>query len=334
MPSKMEFQNKSAGLIPRHGTDWLKGLAILMIIVSHYFDFWSQAVSLEGNAKLFCLGMMKLGDYGAALFLMLSGYGLVKSLKGGRVTFRFMGRRLQNVYFPYLIIMGLIDLYNGAFTDLASVGRFLTASSHWFLTVLFILYIAFMILWAVPLPKWLRVITITLFTFAFSSCLYLDGRQDFWFCSNFAFPLGVLIAEYEKETKWICQKAGSVLLPISALMMIPVIISGLGLNGAPISAIKSVQDLLQFTGAQLNFCLLIIFFTSKWPLFDPVIRFVGKISYYLYLTHTFIFVKVVNALECNIGVRFIIAALVTLAVTIICRLVFDFINRKMCLICK
>lgn len=322
MNSKAKSKKKN-GLLPRQATGWFKGLAILMIIASHYAEWWSWFTPSEGNTELFRQGLTKLGDYGAVLFLLFSGYGLVKSLKGGRVTLKFVWKRIRTVYLPYLILMGLVQLYAGGFADLTDLGHFLAASAHWYLSVLFILYLTFMLLWAIPMPKWLRVIIFAVFTFAFSRYLYLDGRMEFWFCSNFAFPLGVVIAEYEKEIKWIADKAGWFLIPVFSLLMIPVIRSGLGLNGIPLPAEKTVNDLWRLTGAQFNWCLFAIFFSSKWPFFDPVIGFVGKISYYLYLIHTFIFMQLVNALECSFTERFLISAAATLAAGAVCWVLFD-----------
>lgn len=313
----------NSSLISRQATNWFRGLAILFIVISHYADCLLWFTLPEGNAELFRLALAKLGDYGVVLFFLFSGYGLVKSLKGGRVTRKFLWKRIRTVYFPYLIIVGIMELLSGSLSSRTDIANFLTCQAYWYLVILFTFYIVFMILWAVPMPKWLRVMIITSFTFILSWKLYSEGKGAFWFCSNFAFPLGILIAEWDRLIKRISDKIGHILIPLFAIIMIFIIRSGLGLNGQPGPAEFTAEGMLKLSGAQFIWCLLIVFVSGKLTCFDPILSFLGKNSLYLYLTHGFIFRSCAALLEGNIYAIFASAASATLAVSAVCWIIFD-----------
>ncbi len=289
-----------------------------MIVISHYAEWWAWFTPSDGNAELFRLGMTKLGDYGAALFFLFSGYGLVKSLKGRPVSLPFVWKRIRTVYLPYLAVMGIIEALSGGFSDWKDFGYFVSGYDHWYMFVLFLFYLAFLLIWTFSLPSFLRVLLFSIFTYLLSWKLYTMGMAEFWYCSNFAFPLGLLIGEYEKTGRLIADKIGWILIPVLTVFMILIIRSGLGLNGQPLAEEFTAREIWMLIGAQFCWCLLAVFCSAKWPYYGPILKFIGKNSLYIYLTHTFVFMRCVNSMECGFGGRFAAAAVLTLAVSAVC----------------
>ena len=110
-------ESKGAGLFNREATAWFKGLAIIMVILSHFAEWWSWFYAEEGTKELIRYGISRFGPYGVAMFFLFSGYGLAKSAGKKRIGIRFILKRIVNVYIPYLIMVVLITLLSGGFED-------------------------------------------------------------------------------------------------------------------------------------------------------------------------------------------------------------------------
>ncbi|MDE7131435.1 MAG: hypothetical protein K2O65_06515, partial [Lachnospiraceae bacterium] len=61
-------------LMNKRETDWFRGIAAFMVVVSHYGNWINILVSLEGNEETFRLALTKLGVYGVDIFFLFSGY--------------------------------------------------------------------------------------------------------------------------------------------------------------------------------------------------------------------------------------------------------------------
>jgi len=57
-------------LMPKKETDWFRGIAVIMVVVSHYAEWWSWFAPMEGNAEIFRLALTKLGVYGVDIFFL------------------------------------------------------------------------------------------------------------------------------------------------------------------------------------------------------------------------------------------------------------------------
>ena len=153
--------------------------------------------------------------------------------------------------------------------------------------------------------------SLTLFTAAFSAILCKMGRQDFWYVSNLAFPLGGACGLYEKRLsvwlkgKWIRVAAAVTLL---CIILVP-------------AAMRERALLLQTGGrgrlqlaANALFSLWIVLF--PWParlscpvgrLAGGLLRFFGKNSLYLYLLHPFLYYQIAGRVSLGAAGSFIAA---------------------------
>ena len=313
-------------LLRIQATDWFRGIAALMVVASHYAEWWAWFIPTEGNAELFRLALTKLGGYGVSLFFLFSGYGLVKSLKG-RMNLSFALRRLEKVYLPYLLVVGTLELVSGGLSSPEKLWAYLSGYDYWYMMVLFLLYLGFILLWLLPCPKSLRILFLGLYVFLLLLYFHGKGMQPFWYTSNFAFVLGVMAAEYEPALKGWIKAAGPFLIAFMAMAMVPVIRSGLGLNGQPPLPPEDIRLVWQSVGAELLWTLLILCLAVVW---NPHGRFMplwGKNSLYIYLIHTFVFMRCVNSLTCEIAVRFALSALLTVLLALLCGLAMKGILR-------
>ena len=313
-----------SGLYKRQASGWFKGLAIIMVILSHFAEWWSWFYVEEGVSEMIRYGISRFGPYGVGIFFLFSGYGLSKSAGDKRITWKFILKRLLNVYIPYLVIVVLIELLSGGFESKEEVLNLFYGQNFWYMTVLFSFYLAFMAIWLVFANRHIRAVLMAVFTWWYSNYLYTAGEQDFWFISNIAFAIGVLLALYEPAVKKVMDKAGIVLTILFGLGSAYVAYSALYVEHVWAEPIEEIRSRII---AVTIFVLFSACLAAVWKWYDVVLQFVGKYSIYLYLWHTFLFMWAVNYFTYEMWINFVIATGVILAVSLAMGIVMELLLK-------
>lgn len=315
---------KSNSLYKKECSAWFKGLAIIMVILSHYAEWWSWFYAEEGTRELIRGGISRFGPYGVAIFLLFSGYGLGKSAGDKRIGWRFILKRVLSVYIPYLVIVILIDLLSGGFETLEDVLDIFYGQDFWYMTVLFSFYLAFMAIWFVFSNRHIRAVLMILFTYWYSNHLYKAGEHDFWYISNIAFAIGVLLALYEPIVKKLVDKAGIILAILFGIGSIAVVCTALFAEHVWAEPIDEIRSRVI---AVTIFTMFVVFFAAVWKWYDPVLPVLGKYSLYFYLSHTFLFMWAINYFEYEMAINFIIATAVIIFVSVIWGALMDMLLK-------
>lgn len=324
----MKDEEKKINLYSRRASTWFKGLGIIMIVLSHFAEWWSWFFTEEGTRELIRDGVSRFGPYGVAIFFLFSGYGLTKSAGDKRIDIRFVLKRILNVYIPYLVIVIAITLLSGGF-DFESAGdfrKFLYGDDFWYMTVLFSFYLAFMAIWFLFTDIHVRAVLMSVFTYWYSRHLYTTGEQDFWYISNIAFIIGVLFSLYEPYVKKVIDKLGIILT----------VLFGIG-SGMVVHAALYTEKVWETPyeeawsriSAVIIFTLFIACLAAVWKWYDPVIPVLGSYSLYFYLTHTFLFMWAVNNIEEDMKVRILIAAGLIAMVSIVMGIIMDILLKPL-----
>lgn len=317
---------KEKNLFSREASAWFRGLGIFMVILSHYAQWWSWFQVEEGVRELLRFAFSKMGPYGVAVFFLFSGYGLVKSAGEERIDFLFVVKRLINVYIPYLIIVFFIEIFSGGFESMQDFLRILHGQDFWYMTVIFLFYAGFIIIWFIAQNSYLRILLLCVFIYGCNEMLQEAGRQDFWYLSNWSFPIGVGIALYEQKLKSVGKKVGIIFTVIMGMATAAVIYSGLFVT---YTWTLPEEEIRYRTLAVVIFTLFIAGLATLLKKYDPLLRFIGKYSLYFYLTHTFIFMAVVNSLEISPGLRFGAATLSIIVVSLLLGIAIDFLCKML-----
>ena len=114
----------------------LRGAAILMVMASHYGEWYAASIGIPVLSQF----LMGLGRYGVDIFFLMSGYAMAKNAtaknavaknateeKPGRA---FWAKRLRGTYVPYLILAGIIEICAGGAVTPARVGRYPVSYTH------------------------------------------------------------------------------------------------------------------------------------------------------------------------------------------------------------
>ena len=304
---------KGTHLFNKNISTWFKGIAIIMIILSHYAEWWTWFYTEEGTSELIRNGISRFGPYGVAIFLLFSGYGLTKSAGNSRIGIKFILKRIVSVYIPYFILVLLIDLLSGGLEDMEDIIDLLYGNDFWYMTVLFSFYLAFMAIWLIFTNCHIRAVLMVIFTYWYSNYLYKAGEQDFWYISNIAFAIGVLLALYEPVIIKVVNKISFVATLIFAAGSVAVVRSALFVEHVWEQPVDEIRSRIF---AVTIFTVFIVFLASRWNMYDNVLISFGKYSLYLYLSHTFLFMWTINHFKYEMSINFVIAAVVIIVVSI------------------
>lgn len=306
------MESESKVLFDRQAGYWFRGIAIVMVIASHYAEWWSWFFAVEGKADDFRLTLSKLGVYGVNIFFLFSGYGLTKAAEHKEIDGSFISRRIQSVYIPYLVIVGIIQIVSGGFGSFSGFVRFLYGNDYWFMVVIFLFYIGFILIWQALKNPHLRLLLFLLYTIAMIQVLYDKNMQSFWYVSNMAFALGIVLGTYETGCRRIPLLARILLIPLLLAFTIyyELYMDKSGMTPEQILHLQMVNTVLWTTQIA---CI-----ASLIPWHERIFSALGKRSLHLYLVHTFIFMKCVNALNCSIPLRYVIAAAATVIAAVLC----------------
>ncbi|MCM1047495.1 MAG: acyltransferase [Clostridiales bacterium] len=310
-------------LMNKRETDWFRGIAALMVVLSHYGHWWNILAATEGNIETFRFALTKLGVYGVDIFFLFSGYAMIKSLGDNKMSWTFVWKRIKNVYLPYFLIIGFIELISDGLNSLQDLWFLICGYKYWYMMVLFLFYIGFIVIYALIRIKWIRVLLFCLFTYVMSYILYKNNMSPFWYVSNIAFAIGLIAGEYEETFKKIIDKIWIYMLIILSIGMIFITKWGLegGVNWG--GNTEDYQIWVQI-GATVVWTLLILILASKCRIKEPVFAFLGKSSLYLYLTHVFVAMRCINFSRIeSISVRFIISPICIIAVALLCNLLIS-----------
>lgn len=188
-------REKNDNLLNISFTNEVRGFAILMIIIHHLCRH------ILNNSYQYPL-FYDLGYIGVALFLFLSGYGLMESykLKGLK---NYFSKKVTRIYIPFVfinIICLLLGLLNGTSKGILSnikysTGLLLIIDEYWFIPYLFFWYIIFYVIIKLNIKeKYKALIFIIIGMMILVGSAFGNGRYN-----AFSFPLGVIASFYIKD---------------------------------------------------------------------------------------------------------------------------------------
>ena len=316
------MESESKTLFDRQTGYWFRGLAIIMVIASHYAEWWTWFFAAEGQAEDFRLALSKLGVYGVNIFFLFSGYGLTKAAEHKEIDGSFILRRIQAVYLPYLVIVGIIQLLSGGFGSFSGFVRFLYGNDYWFMVVIFLFYIGFILIWQVLKNPHLRILLFLLYTLAVIQVLYDKNMQSFWYVSNLAFVLGIILGTYENGCRRVPLLARIILIPLLLAFTIyyELYMDKTGMTPEQILNMQMINTVLWTTQIA---CI-----ASLIPWHERILIELGKRSLHLYLVHTFVFMQCVNALSCGISLRYVISVVATVIAAVLFELLITGVMKK------
>lgn len=265
----------------------LRGIAVLMVIASHYVVWYADIVTCEPVRY----AVSRFGVYGVNIFFLVSGYGLAKSAAKRPPGLRYWKSRLQNTYVPYLLIAAAIEIWVKSEWTPKLCFRVLTGYEFWFIRNILIFYLAFFVIFKLTGKNWLRIVLLAAAVLGYSWRLMDIGRASFWFVSNLSFVIGTALALYEKKLLKAADSGYPVWLLALAALMVWVVKSGMDIRFTPVENCDKMVPGMAAGTIWTLFCIQIVRLLPKRLGF---LKHPGRLSLELYLLHTFLYNLVVN----------------------------------------
>ena len=265
----------------------LRGIAIFLVLISHY-AVWIGEIF---HSDLLEYGLGRFGVYGVDLFFAVSGYGLVKSVGKKRINGTFLWKRFKNVYLPYLLIVGLITVYDGGISGMTGWVSFLTGAEYWYIRNILVFYLAFYVVYRLSDRSWVRMLLMAVCLIAYSGLLIWQGRALFWYISNVTCLFGMLLAQYERQLL----KAAGFLYPLQLLALAVGMYFVIKTELAGYTVIPPLEEKIR-SGLLAGLIWTYLMVQGCAFLHEKIrwLEAVGSFSLELYLCHMFVFYRVVN----------------------------------------
>ncbi|MCI8527875.1 MAG: acyltransferase [Lachnospiraceae bacterium] len=264
-------------VIERDETIVLKALAVLIVLISHYYRY-TKHVGVETL-------LVSSGYLGASIFCVLSAYGCTKSFFSKGFVKGYFTNKIKHVYIPFVIVNILtLSLNCESYTVLECIIYFLGIKLlngiYWFVPFILGFYLLFWFIYS-RITRYKKRIFMMLLVSVIYIFLCIWGQvEEQWYSSALCIVLGCYVAENEKT---ICSKELKNIIIISiSYFLLFIFFIVINLCFRHIEIIKSISACLSavlFCGCIMNVLCKLRFKRNQFYLW------IGLSSYWIYLIH-------------------------------------------------
>ncbi len=268
-------------LLTRDETDYIKGIAALMVFLAH------SQIFLTSNDRdyLILKPFSLLGGVGVLLFFFLSGYGIFKGYIYKNPSLKYWKNRILNVFIPAtsisLFSCIVINFINNGKINVWNLLKD-SFSTQWYIDVIMLEYFAFFVAWNIARKNKVIVLILTfIFSVLIGFVFWKTGFNARWYNGLLLFPTGMLLGFLESK-----------ILSLSKIKIRIAIFLSLGGfigTGFLFEKMKGliIGDLMKTIS---GFCLAFLFvmIVSAFVVGNKVVFWLGKRSLYIYLCHLYL----------------------------------------------
>ena len=268
-------------------TNAMKGILAIGIVLSHLVS--------KVDHQLPFITFSAVGSIGVAVFFLFSGYALAWCTKNKSDYLEyFISRRFIKIFLPYIIYLLLYTVIVCIFCDdtllgiIQSFTNGFPVSNTWYIIAIMLFYVLFYFCFRrknLVNSKSISVgiIQLSVLTIVYIAITWLFW-PDWWYKTCELFVIGVALGFYRPQIESRIQKHYSIWLVCSVLFFMvsysfPAIISHVWPNN--LLNVWLINDALM----GLSFALMIALLMFKGHVNNRITRFLGSISFELYLCH-------------------------------------------------
>lgn len=262
----------------------IKGIFAVIILFSHLKGYITLSGPLDSYYDMI---LRYIGQLMVTMFFFYSGYGIIKSYQAkenyskGFVKNRILKTLLHfDIAVLCFFILSLVvgNKYEPLDYLLAFTGWTSLGNSNWFIFVILALYVITAIAFWVK-EKLLRsdsVLLIPALTSLLSVCLwialYISGKDAYWYNTLLCYGLGMWFALIKDRLDALMKK--NIFYNFGAVILSAVIF---------VVSYKTAINSLLYSVLACVFCLTLTMITTKVKIDNPILAFLGKYSFEIYI---------------------------------------------------
>lgn len=275
-----QFRSSDETYLDKNCTDWIRGFAILIIMIHHGVQHY------DGFPFLYPFQML---GYGAvAVFLLLSGYGLeLQYQKRSTYLNGFLKNKISRLYITFwcaYILLSVGALVSGFPVPLGkAIVNLLTMSildtPTWYIKVQAILYILFFLVFRLQMNEKHKIFLLFGICSVYAVTCALLGVKQYWWFTVLWFPVGVLLA-YSRPVVNHWLKHWSVpCLAVSGVILMGTVVLRFFKGNMGYALMMDIAIAVSFVLVLFSMPYLVRFLSKP-------VEYIGQISLELYLIHS------------------------------------------------
>lgn len=255
----------------------IRGILVIFVILNHVYE-----------------SAYMLGNIAVSLFFCFSGYGLIKGYLNKKDYFSgYIMKKVKNIIVPFFLFNIIYIAWNifaldKNYTLLQILRSFFNATIMpvgWYIIIAFVLYLIFYFVYKYLKINDYKKVTILFFLeVALMIILYILGRGSWWYCSIFAFPLGILMALKNEDVsikKYIVSKY-TFIFSLVILFFTYTYAFYYDLNdGLIFLIIKFLHSILV--------CIIYFNIFKKYRIDNKILSLIGRNSLIIYMIHPLVY---------------------------------------------
>ena len=309
-------------------TTAIRGLLVLFIFFSHFFQRVTGGWLPFGDS--ICVSLIeKIGQMMVAPFLFYSGFGIVLSYtkKGKSYIDSFPKKRILKTYLFFVAVVLVYLIYNAIVGNkhdiktiaLSFLGYEKIGNPNWFMFAILFMYIVTYLSARINKKridyKTVLAVFACVISYQLAFCLIFKPGQSWWYDTIICFPFGMLIGLLGKKVLALIKSHRLSTLAICLGSFVVFFALRLQLHG--------MYYVFWYNILSCFFCSLIVAICSYVKIENPILLFLGRHSFSIYIFQMIPFSLFYNGLS-NMPVPFFLCSL---AVTLLIALLFDLITN-------
>ena len=316
--------------LDKQTSQFLKGICALLIVIHHISMIYCYDINaFDFTNTSFLSQFIAWGSPIVCIFFFISGFGLMKKVNITNNAIISLEQRLFKLFLPiiiisliYFIILNLIGV--GIDINILSEKTFLPNS--WYCYVIAYLYIIFFVLLYFTKNQKFIIAALLLSSVMFIFFMIILNWSSYWYKSIIVFNIGTIYAFYEEKINVILNSYLGLILLLSLLIIYGIIT--LNISFVSNTTITNINNFF----ISLLCPILILPFCLNWELsttsiFAKILKFIGSISYEIYLIHGcviyFIQLSNIDNIFLIIFLVYTITILVALGINKLCQFFFN-----------
>lgn len=259
-------------------TNIIRGFFLLLVFMIHF----CQYIQMNGPAdRIFQFWRTHSGQLVVTLFLLYSGYGVFVSImkKGApyirRIPIHRALRTLVHFDMAVLLYLAAYSFMGRTFSPskilLAFTGWESLGNSNWYIFIMLLLYlitwITFRIFKDKPVPSLLFITVLTVMSMYILS-LY---KTDYWYSTMLCYPAGMWYGLFKEKIDAKLKATKNYIFAALILMLLLLVVY------------KTRAQISMYAIGAVVFALVVVLFTMKLQLGNPLLEFTGKNLFGLYI---------------------------------------------------